>query len=81
MAATRISPWQLAAVRTLAWLAFGPPTPDLAAQVYRSGCVARTAVRADHAGAVAVGAAFDPRRIARATPAVRAQARGPGAEL
>jgi hypothetical protein len=32
----RPAPWLIAAVLALAWLAFGPPTPDLAAQVYRS---------------------------------------------
>ena len=37
MAAVRSAPWLLAAVLALAWLAFGPPTPDLAAQVYRAG--------------------------------------------
>jgi hypothetical protein len=33
----RPAPWLIAAVLALAWLALGPPTPDLAAQVYRSG--------------------------------------------
>ena len=37
MAAVRSAPWLLAAALALAWLAFGPPTPDLAAQVYRAG--------------------------------------------
>jgi hypothetical protein len=36
MAAPRIAPWHVAAALALAWLAFGPPTPDLAAQVYRA---------------------------------------------
>ena len=41
MAAARISPWLLAAVLALTWLAFGPDTPDLAAQVYRAGLFER----------------------------------------
>ena len=41
MAAARISPWLLAAVLALAWLAVGPDTPDLAAQVYRAGLFER----------------------------------------
>jgi hypothetical protein len=36
MAAPRIAPWPVAAVLALAWMAFGPATPDLAAQVYRA---------------------------------------------
>jgi hypothetical protein len=35
------APWLLAAALALAWLAFGPPTPDLAAQVYRAGLFQR----------------------------------------
>lgn len=34
-------PWMLAAALALAWLAFAPPTPDLAAQVYRTGLFER----------------------------------------
>ena len=41
MAAKRIAPWHVAAVLAIAWLAFGPPTPDLAAQVYRAGLFER----------------------------------------
>lgn len=41
MAAARISPWLLAAVLALTWLAVGPDTPDLAAQVYRAGLFER----------------------------------------
>jgi len=41
MAAARTSPWLLAAALALAWLAFGPDTPDLAAQVYRAGLFER----------------------------------------
>lgn len=33
----RVAPWLLATALALAWLAFAPPTPDLAAQVYRAG--------------------------------------------
>ena len=33
----RPAPWLIAAVLALAWLAFAPPTPDLAAAVYRAG--------------------------------------------
>jgi len=33
----RSAPWLLATALALAWLAFAPPTPDLAAQVYRAG--------------------------------------------
>ena len=36
MATSRIAPWHVAAALALIWLAFGPPTPDLAAQVYRA---------------------------------------------
>lgn len=32
----RAAPWALALVLAAAWLALGPPTPDLAAQAYRS---------------------------------------------
>ena len=35
------APWLLAAGLALAWLAFAPPTPDLAAQVYRAGLFQR----------------------------------------
>lgn len=31
------APWLLAAALALGWLAFAPPTPDLAAQAYRAG--------------------------------------------
>ncbi len=41
MAAPRIAPWHVALVLALAWLAFGPATPDLAAQVYRAGMFER----------------------------------------
>ena len=41
MAVPRIAPWHVAAVLAIAWLAFGPPTPDLAAQVYRAGLFER----------------------------------------
>jgi hypothetical protein len=36
MAAVRPAPWLIAAALALAWLTFAPPTPDLAAQVYRA---------------------------------------------
>ena len=35
--APRVAPWLLATALALAWFAFAPPTPDLAAQVYRAG--------------------------------------------
>ncbi|MEJ7798542.1 MAG: hypothetical protein WKF42_08590 [Solirubrobacteraceae bacterium] len=41
MSVPRIAPWLLAAALALAWLTFGPATPDLAAQVYRSGLFER----------------------------------------
>ncbi|MEA2219584.1 MAG: hypothetical protein QOJ35_2210 [Solirubrobacteraceae bacterium] len=37
----RIAPWGIAAVLAVTWLAIGPPTPDLAAQVYRTGLFQR----------------------------------------
>jgi hypothetical protein len=37
MAAVRPAPWLIALALALVWLAFAPPTPDLAAQVYRAG--------------------------------------------
>ncbi len=37
MALVRPAPWLIAAALALVWLAFAPPTPDLAAQVYRAG--------------------------------------------
>ena len=37
MTGARPAPWLIAAGLALAWLAFAPPTPDLAAQVYRAG--------------------------------------------
>ena len=37
MACARTAPWLLAVALALAWLAFGPATPDLAAAVYRAG--------------------------------------------
>lgn len=37
MTVVRPAPWLIAATLALAWLAFAPPTPDLAAQVYRAG--------------------------------------------
>jgi hypothetical protein len=59
MAAARISPWLLAAVLALAWLAVGPDTPDLAAQVYRAGLFEREVFHAA-ATATARGAARSP---------------------
>jgi hypothetical protein len=41
MARARTAPWLLAAALALAWLAFGPATPDLAAAVYRAGLFQR----------------------------------------
>jgi hypothetical protein len=41
MAPARIAPWLLAAGLAVAWLAFGPATPDLAAAVYRAGLFQR----------------------------------------
>lgn len=41
MSASRIAPGLLAALLALLWLAFGPATPDLAAQVYRTGLFER----------------------------------------
>jgi hypothetical protein len=41
MTRARIAPPLVAAALALAWLAFGPPTPDLAAQVYRTGLFQR----------------------------------------
>ena len=41
LAAARTAPWMLAAALALAWLAFAPDTPDLAAQVYRAGLFER----------------------------------------
>ncbi len=41
MALVRTAPWLLAAGLALAWLAFGPATPDLAAAVYRAGLFQR----------------------------------------
>jgi hypothetical protein len=41
MAIPRLAPRHVAAMLALAWLAFGPPTPDLAAQVYRAGLFER----------------------------------------
>lgn len=35
------APWLLAATLAAVWLAFGPPTPDLAAQAYRTDLFAR----------------------------------------
>jgi hypothetical protein len=40
-AVTRPAAWVVAAVLALAWLALGPATPDLAAQVYRTDLFAR----------------------------------------
>ena len=37
----RLSPWMVAAVLAVAWLAVGPATPDLAAQVYRTALFER----------------------------------------
>ena len=41
MSAQRLAPALLAAVLALAWLAFAPGTPDLAAQIYRAGVFER----------------------------------------
>jgi hypothetical protein len=41
MARARTAPWLLSAALALAWLAFGPATPDLAAAVYRAGVFQR----------------------------------------
>jgi hypothetical protein len=41
VAQARTAPWLLAAALALAWLALGPPTPDLAAAVYRAGLYQR----------------------------------------
>src|SRR5437879_6074998 len=39
-AAATLPPWVLAALLAALWLAIAPPTPDLAAQVYRAGLFA-----------------------------------------